>query len=102
MEKRKPHYDLAEVKAVVADPRSNPFTATARRGGSFLGLTPQEMREVVLALSPNDFYKSMTTIQDNAIWQDVYHGITQYGDLVYIKITGYTDGRPPIIQFKAK
>ena len=36
------------------------------------------------------------------IWQDVYHGTTPDGRPVYIKITGYTDGRPPVIQFKAK
>jgi len=60
------------------------------------------MRDVVLALSPSNFYKSMTTVNDNTIWQDVYHGMTEEGDAVYIKITGYTDGRPPIIQFKEK
>ena len=60
MEKRKPHYELAEVKIVVSDPNSHPFTASARAGGVALGLTPQEMREVVLSLSPSDFFKSMT------------------------------------------
>jgi hypothetical protein len=43
MEKRKPHYDLEEVKSAVANPRINPFTASARREGAALGLTPQEM-----------------------------------------------------------
>jgi motility quorum-sensing regulator/GCU-specific mRNA interferase toxin len=102
MEKRKPHYSLKEVKTVVSDPNSHPFTASARKGGIDLGLTPQEMRQVVLALSPSDFVKSMTTKLDNRVWQDVYHGSTLSGDSVYIKITGYTDGRPPIISFKAK
>jgi len=60
------------------------------------------MRDVVLALSPRDFYKAMTTHADHRIWQDVYHGVTDDGVPVYIKITGFADGRPPIIQFKAK
>jgi motility quorum-sensing regulator/GCU-specific mRNA interferase toxin len=102
MEKRKPHYSLKEVKTVVSDPNSHPFTATARSGGIALGLTPQEMRQVVLRLSPSDFVKSMTTKLDNKVWQDVYHGSTPSGDSVYIKITGYTDGRPPVISFKEK
>ncbi len=102
MEKRKPHYDLEAVKKMVADPSIYPFTARARREGTALGLKPQEMREVVLSLSSTDFYKSMTTYQDNKVWQDVYHGMTQDGKAVYIKITGYTDGRPPIISFKEK
>ncbi len=90
------------MKKIVADPGIFPFTATARREGALLGLNPQEMRQVVLSLSRGDFYKSMTTLHDNTVWQDVYHGMTQSGHEVYIKITGYTDGRPPVIQFKAK
>ncbi|MEW6137224.1 MAG: type II toxin-antitoxin system MqsR family toxin [Thermodesulfobacteriota bacterium] len=101
-EKLKPHYDLAAVQAIVADPNSQPFTRTALRGGLALGLEEPEMRNVVLALSRRDFYKSMTTKWNYRIWQDVYHGETPEGTAVYIKITHYTDGRPPVIQFKAK
>ncbi|MFZ5868379.1 MAG: type II toxin-antitoxin system MqsR family toxin [Thermodesulfobacteriota bacterium] len=67
-----------------------------------MGLNPQQMREVVLSLSKVDFYKSMTTYEDNKVWQDVYYGTTRDGRAVYIKITGYSDGRPPIISFKEK
>lgn len=102
MEKRTPHYGLSDIQAVVATPTSRPFTITALRGGLELGLTEPEMRRVVLALSRRDFYKSMTTHADHREWQDVYHGVTEDGVEVYIKITAYTDGRPPVIQFKAK
>jgi len=102
MEKRSPHYNLADVQSVVADHQSRPFTATALRGGLGLGLTEPEMRGVVLALKRHDFYKSMTTHANHKEWQDVYHGITDGGLPVYIKITCYSDGRPPIIQFKEK
>ncbi len=102
MEKRTPHYKLARVQQTVADPTSQPFTITALRGGLELGLMEQEMRRVVLALSRRDFYKTMTTHKDNQVWQDVYHGMTRDGISVYIKITDFTDGRPPVIQFKAK
>jgi motility quorum-sensing regulator/GCU-specific mRNA interferase toxin len=102
MEKRTPHYTLADIQAIVALPSSRPFTATALRGGLELGLTEPEMRRVVLALSRREFYKSMTTHADHRDWQDVYHGMTEEGISVYIKITAYADGRPPVIQFKAK
>jgi len=102
MEKRTPHHSLTNVQAVAADPASRPFTATALRGGFELGLTEPEMRRVVLALSRRDFYKSMTTHVDHREWQDVYHGMTEEGVAVYIKITAYADGRPPVIQFKTK
>ena len=102
MEKRTPHYRLSDVQNMVADPQSRPFTVMALRGGLALGLTETEMREVVLALSRGDFYKAMTTHGDARIWQDVYHGTTPDGRPVYIKITGYADGRAPVIQFKAK
>jgi len=102
MEKRTPHYYLTDVQAIVADKTSRPFTITALRGGLELGLSEAEMRLVVLALSRRNFFKSMTTHANHSEWQDVYHGMTEDGAYVYIKITAYTDGRPPVIQFKAK
>lgn len=102
MEKRRPHCKLSEVQALVADPANQPFTVTALRNGLAMGLTESEMRQVVLKLSRRDFYKAMTSHADHQVWQDVYHGMTQDGITVYIKITGFTDGRPPVIQFKAK
>jgi motility quorum-sensing regulator/GCU-specific mRNA interferase toxin len=44
----------------------------------------------------------MTTHVDHKVWQDVYHGMTDDGVAVYIKITCYSNDRPPIIQFKEK
>ena len=67
-----------------------------------MGLTEGEMRRVVSKLSRKDFYKAMTSHADSQTWQDVYHGMTTDGVPVYIKITGFTDGRPPVIQFKAR
>ena len=97
-----PHYKLVDVQTVVANSASQPFTVTALHGGLALGLTEMEMRQTILGLTIRDFYKSMTTHADSQVWQDVYHGITQDGVPVYIKITGFTYGRAPIIQFKAK
>lgn len=100
MEKRRPHYRLSEVQAFVADPTTRPFTVTALRGGTSLGLTEKEMRQVVLTLTHCHFYKSMTTHADPAVWQDVYHGMTAGGEAVYIKITW--GSKTPVIQFKRR
>ena len=102
MEKRTPHYVLKKIQTAVADENIRPFTRRALMGGLSLGLTEPEMRHVVLSLSRTDFYKSMTTHADHQVWQDVYHGETKEGTVVYIKITGFSDNRPPVIQFKAK
>lgn len=102
MEKRKPHYRLADIQAMVADPTHRVFTETALDGGIAMGLEESEMRDVVCKLSARNLYKSMTTIRDHSVWQDVYHAMTPVGVMAYIKITGYTDGRPPVIQFKRK
>jgi motility quorum-sensing regulator/GCU-specific mRNA interferase toxin len=100
MEKRKPHYPLAAILARVADHGNKVFTATALDGGLEMGLEEREMREVVCRLTARNLFKSMTTHRDATIWQDVYHAMTPVGLMAYIKITGYTDGRPPVIQFK--
>ena len=45
---------------------------------------------VVVALSDQDFYKSMTTHADHRVWQDVYRPTTPAGD-VYVKLTVIDD-----------
>jgi motility quorum-sensing regulator / GCU-specific mRNA interferase toxin len=98
--KLKPHYDLATIQKIVADPNSRPFTVTALQNGLALGLREPEMRQVVMDLSRKNFYKSMGSKGDSAVWQDVYHGITKAGVAVYIKIS--LGSVKPVIQFKAK
>lgn len=44
----------------------------------------------MLALSDQDFYKSMTTHADHRVWQDVYRPTTPAGD-VYVKLTVIDD-----------
>jgi motility quorum-sensing regulator/GCU-specific mRNA interferase toxin len=39
-----------------------------------------------MALTPRDFYKSMTTLAEHRIWQDVYRPATSVGE-VYLKLT---------------
>ena len=46
--------------------------------------------EVVKALTPKDFYKSVTTHADHRIWQAVYHPDT-IASSVYLKLTVMED-----------
>jgi motility quorum-sensing regulator/GCU-specific mRNA interferase toxin len=41
---------------------------------------------VIMGLTTNDFYKSMTTHVDHTVWQDVYRPMTEGGE-VYLKLT---------------
>ncbi len=99
MEKKRPHYPLAQVKEHIKEKGIGAFTLTALRNGFAMGLTQAEMIEVILTLSGGRFYKSMTSYHDTALWQDVYHAPTPGGRMAYIKITDPGTGHP-VIQFK--
>jgi motility quorum-sensing regulator/GCU-specific mRNA interferase toxin len=89
MEKRTPHCRLAVVKAMVAAGRVR-ATVSALAGGAALGFGFGEIVGVVAALTPRDFYKSMTTHADHRVWQDVYRPKTPAGQ-VYLKLTVIDD-----------
>jgi len=47
-------------------------TMSALAGGAAMGFDVEGIVKVVMALTPADFHKSMTTHVDHRIWQDVY------------------------------
>ena len=85
MEKQTPHCKLAVIRALVEAGKVR-TTHAARTGATELGLALSDMLDVVMALTPTDFYKSMTTHADHTAWQDVYRPSTKAGD-VYLKLT---------------
>ena len=89
MEKRTPHCKLTVVKVLVEAGKVR-TTHAARVGANELGLALSNMLDVVMALTPADFYKSMTTHADHTVWQDVYRPRSQAGD-VYLKLTVIDD-----------
>ncbi|MDD3546101.1 MAG: type II toxin-antitoxin system MqsR family toxin, partial [Kiritimatiellae bacterium] len=84
MEKKTPHCKLHTLKALV-DAGKVRTTHTARVGATALGFDLSGMFGVIKNLTPDDFYKSMTTYADHTIWQDVYRAKTHAGD-VYLKL----------------
>jgi len=91
MEKGTPHCKLPVVKALIEAGQVR-ATASAYSGARELGINGLAgMCAVVLALTPADFYKSMTTHADHHIWQDVYRAKTASGAEVYLKLTVIED-----------
>lgn len=89
MEKGSPHCKLTVIKAMVTAGQVR-TTQAARAGAIELGFDFADMLAVVQALTPADFYKSMTSHADHRVWQDVYRPRTPAGD-VYLKLTVIDD-----------
>ena len=89
MEKLVPHSPLSIVKALVDEGKVR-STVSALAGGAALGFDFAGILNIIKALTPADFYKSMTTHADHRTWQDVYRPETQAGE-VYLKLTVTTD-----------
>lgn len=96
MEKRRPHTPLPTVKALVEAGKIR-FTGSAINGADELGMDRHSIIATVLALTMQDFFKSMTTHANYKEWQDVYRPLTAAGT-VYLKLT-VSDG-VLIVSFK--
>ena len=100
MEKRRPTYDLASIKAEFATVRTLRMTLTARDSAFALGFTLQEVVEVIQSIAAVHFYKSMTSLANSRIWQDVYH-VPSESVVLYVKFTIDDEGKL-VIAFKEK
>ena len=83
------HCKLSVVKSLVEAGKVR-TTYSARLGVTALGLELSGMLAVITALTPGDFYKSMTTHADHTVWQDVYRPRTKADD-IYLKLTVIDD-----------
>ena len=73
------------------------ITMSALAGAAALELDANGVIDVVMALTPKDFYKSMTSHSDHRVWQDVYRPTTHVGE-VYLKLIVTDDAL--IVSFK--
>jgi len=89
MEKSTPHCQLSIVRSMIQAGKVH-ATRSALAGGAALGFNFHEIVDVVMSLTLNDFYKSMTTYVDHKVWQDVYRPTTRAGE-VYLKLTVVDD-----------
>ena len=86
MEKLKQHYELADIKAAFADPASLNRSFVSKQGADDLDMDDSEVVAVIQALTLADFEKSMTSMADHKIWQDVYKPKVG-GRTLYVKFT---------------
>lgn len=89
MEKHTSHYTLSDVKTLIQEGKVR-STLSALAGGAALGFDLDGILGVIKALTPANFYKSMTTHADHRVWQDVYRPTTSAGE-VYVKLTVVED-----------
>ncbi len=73
MEKRKPHYSLATIKATFVTVRALRITKTATTCAEALDITLEEVVGTIQRRMREHFDKSMTRDANRALWQDVYH-----------------------------
>lgn len=99
MEKLRPHYDLAKIQAEFADPANLNRTYSSRQGADDLGMDDAAVVAVIQGLASGDFDKSMTSIADHRIWQDVYKPQVE-GRTLYVKFTLDTQQALFLISFK--
>ncbi len=89
--KRKPHHDLARVKAKFAQVASLEITRKAVEGARALGYSLKDIVDAVQDLEPGDFIKSETAHSppNPRVWHDTYT-MPWDGRLLYLKFAGET------------
>lgn len=92
MEKLKPHYPLAAIKAAFADADRLNRSYTSKQGADDLSMEDAAIVAVIQRLSNADFDKSMTSIADHRVWQDIYKPRVG-GRMLYVKFTHDADKR---------
>ena len=92
MEKRIPSHDLEGFRRQFCTVTALRMTVMARNCAFVLGLTLDDVVQVVQSMRRAHFYKSMTAIGNHRIWQDVYH--VPWDQLtLYVKLTVDERGR---------
>ena len=91
MEKWRPHCKLSRIKILVESGKVR-ATASALEGARSLGIDDLAgMCDLILSLRTDHFYKSMTTLADHTVWQDVYRAVISDNLRVYLKLTVFQD-----------
>ncbi len=89
--KRRPHHDLAAVKAKFAQVRTLEITRAAVESARALGYSLEDVVEAVRDLAAGDFIKSETAHSppNPKVWHDTYN-MRWDGRWLYLKFAGET------------
>lgn len=100
MNRKRPSYRLEDIKAAFLSVDNLRITRTARKSVIAMGLRDIDVIEIIQKLKSSDFYKSMTSYQDQLVWQDVYH--VRFSKItLYVKFTLDSEGFF-VLSFKEK
>jgi motility quorum-sensing regulator/GCU-specific mRNA interferase toxin len=100
VEKRKPHHSLTTIKTTFATVEALRMTNSSRQTMRGLGMDYLDVVAVIQATTRQHFYKSMSSISDATVWQDVYH-VPAGARVLYVKFTTDVDGYL-LISFKER
>lgn len=101
MEKRRPTYDLDAIKLSIGSVETLAITISAMRDATALGFDRGGIVQTISSIERGMFYKSMTTLKDHRLWQDVYH-VPSQGLTLYIKFEADVVTEFSVVSFKEK
>lgn len=101
MEKLRPTYDLAAIKAALCSVSTLAITSSALRDAMALGFDRSGIVATIATIEGQMFYKSMTTFADHRVWQDVYH-VPVDDLLLYVKFQADVVTEFTVMSFKEK
>ncbi len=101
MEKRRPTYDLDAIKLAIGSVETLAMTSSALRNAVEIGFDRTGVVETILGIERGMFYKSMTTLADHRVWQDVYH-VPARGLTLYVKFQADVVTEFTVMAFKEK
>jgi motility quorum-sensing regulator/GCU-specific mRNA interferase toxin len=91
VEKKRPHYDLAVIRAELSTVLALRLTKTATKCAEALGITLQDIVDIIQGMTREQFHKSMTSQWNAAVWQDVYP-VPHENLVLYVKLTTDAEG----------
>ena len=89
------------MKAVLGGVETLAITTSAFRDAIGLGFDRAGIAEVVQGMNRKMIFKSMTTIRDHRVWQDVYHASAR-GLVLYVKFQADVVTEFTVMAFKEK
>lgn len=101
LEKRRPTYDLAAIKAALGSLDTLAITTSAVKDAFSLGFDRVGIVETINSIERSKFFKSKTTFADSRAWQDVYH-VPARGMLLYVKFQADIVTEFTVMSFKEK
>ena len=101
MEKRLPTYDIEAIKQAIGSEGTLAMTRTAIRDAKALGFDRGDVVGIIRGIGSRMFFKSMTTLADHHIWQDVYH-VPIRDFVLYVKFQADLVTEFQVMSFKEK